>query len=337
MTLHPSRGAFIGATAATFASIGFISSPAKAAAQFTFKSGNNQPADHPLSIAMKNMADAIGKESGGRVKIEVFPNSELGGDTAMLGQLRSGALTMMTLDGTIMASVVPVAGIQGVGFGFKDPADAYSAFDGPLGAYVRDEIGAKGIYCFEKIWENGMRHITSSTHPIKGPSDLSNFKIRTPAAKITLDLFKALGASPTPINLNETYTSLQTRVVDGQENPFANIEIQRFYEVQKYLSLSGHQWGGYWLIMNGDTWKSLPPDLQAIFSKNAALAAEVQRKSVDKLNDSLLTKLRTQGMVSNEVDRAALRARLGSFYQTWKGEFGDKAWSLLEAHAGKLG
>jgi tripartite ATP-independent transporter DctP family solute receptor len=336
MDKNLSRGAFVASSAAVFATIGILPSPARAA-EFAWKTGTNQPADHPLSVAMKTMAEAIGQESKGRISIDVFPNSQLGGDTAMLTQLRSGALQMMTLDGTILASVVPVAGIQGVGFAFKDSAEAFAAFDGSLGAYVRSEIEAAGIHCFEKIWENGMRQITASAKPVKNAADLSNFKIRTPAAKLTLDLFHSLGASPTPINLSETYTSLQTHVVDGQENPIANIAVNKFYEVQKYLSMSSHQWGGYWLIMNGDVWKSLPGDLQGIVSRNAAIAAAKQRAGVNQLNTSSVAVLKSHGMIVNEVDRNSMRAMLGGFYKTWKGELGDKGWGLLESHVGKLG
>jgi tripartite ATP-independent transporter DctP family solute receptor len=332
----PSRASFIAASAATFATVAFVRSPARAA-QFTWKAGTNQTATHPLSVAMSDMAAAIKAETGGKLEIQVFPNNQLGGDTAMLTQLRANAMQLMTLDGGIMASVVPVAAIQSVGFAFKDSADAFAAFDGPLGAYVRSEIEAKDIHAFDKIWENGLRQITSSTHPIKNAADLSNFKIRTPAAKISLDLFKALGASPTPINFSEVYTALQTHVVDGQENPFTNIMTARFYEVQKYLSLSSHMWGGYWLISNGDAWKALPPDVQAIVTKHATAAALKQRAAVVADNAKLQTTLKEKGMALNEVDRAGMRAKLGDFYKTWKGELGDKAWGLLEAHVGKLG
>jgi len=335
MKVKPIRGPFIATSAATFASIPIVRPPAPAA-QFNWKSGTNQVKDHPLSVAMIEMAEAVKKETNGRLEITVFPNNQLGGDTAMLPQLRSGALQMMTLDGGILASVVPSAEIQSVGFAFKDSADAIAAFDGALGAYVRADIESKGIHCFEKIWENGMRQITSSTHPIKNAADLANFKIRTPAAKMSLDLFRAFGASPTAINFAEVYTALQTRVVDGQENPFTNIYTAHLYEVQKYISLSSHMWGGYWLITNGDAWKALPADIQAIMTRNSATAAAKQRAAVFADNARLLAELRNKGMISNDVDRASLRAKLGEFYRARKAELGDKAWGLLEAHVGKL-
>jgi tripartite ATP-independent transporter DctP family solute receptor len=339
MTIPSSRGAFITTTAATFASIAFIRSAASAA-EFTGKAGTNQPVDHPLSVAMKDLWDAVRKETGGRLDVSVFPNNQLGGDTAMLQQLRAGALQVMTLDGGILESVVPVAAIQSVGYAFTDSAQAFRAFDGRLGDYVRKEIGAKGIHAFEKIWENGMRQITTSSKPIQKADDLVGFKIRTPNSRMALDVFKSLGASPTPLNFSELYTALQTKVVDGQENPLANIEFARFYEVQKNLSLSSHMWGGYWLLTENDWWAKLPRDIVDIVTRNASTIADRQRKDVMRLNDTLIGKLQTQGMNVNKLsaaDRATMRAKLPDFYKRWKGEFGETAWSLLESYTGKLG
>lgn len=330
------RGAFITASAATLASIAIVRSPARAA-QWSYKAGTNQSVDHPLSVAMKTLWDQVRSETNGRLDVQTFPNNQLGGDTAMLQQMRAGALQFMTLDGAILAGVVPVAAIQGVGFAFKDSAQAFSAFDGKLGAYIRNDIASKGLFAFDLIWENGMRNITSSTKPIKVAADLSGFKIRTPEGRLYLDLFKSLGAAPTPINFSELYPALQTHVVDGQENPLLNIEFGRFYEVQKYLSMSAHMWSGYWLMANGDVWKGLPPDVQAIVAKNARVTAQKQRAAVIANNNSLAGKLKSQGMLINEVDRDGLRAKLGAFYGRWKNEFGDQAWGLLEEYSGKLG
>ncbi|HZO94611.1 MAG TPA: TRAP transporter substrate-binding protein [Candidatus Baltobacteraceae bacterium] len=335
--MKSSRAAFITSSAAAFASIAVVRSPAKAA-QFTGKAGTNQPPDHPLSVAMRDLWDAVRKETNGRVDVSVFPNNQLGGDTAMLTQIRDGALQIMTLDGGILESVVPAAAIQSVGFAFKDSQAAFRAFDGKLGEYVRGEIAAKGLHAFDKIWENGMRQITSSAKQVKNVEDLAGFKMRTPASKEALGLFKSLGAAPTPMNFSELYTALQTRVVDGQENPLANIEFSRFYEVQKYLTLSSHMWGGYWLIANDAWWKSMPPDIQGIVTKNASIYTDRQRRDVMKLNDSLVGKLQSQGMTVNTPDRASMQKKLvaSGYYKTTRDEFGGQAWSLLEQYTGKL-
>jgi tripartite ATP-independent transporter DctP family solute receptor len=333
------RGAFITSSAAAFASVAIVRSPARAA-EFTGKAGTNQPVDHPLSVAMKDLWDAVRKESNGRIDVTVFPNNQLGGDTAMLQQLRSGALQVMTLDGGILEGVVPVAGIQSIGYAFGDSNAAFKAFDGKLGAYVRQEIGTKGLHAFDKIWENGMRQITTSTKPVRNASDITGMKIRTPNSKIALDLFKSLGAAPTPMNFSELYTALQTKVVDGQENPLANIQFARFYEVQKNLSLSGHMWGGYWLLAESEWFNKLPSDLQALVTRNASKYTDRQRSDVMKMNDSLIGKLQSEGMSVNKLsdaDRASLKGKLGDFYRRWKGEFGGTAWGLLEEYTGKLG
>lgn len=336
MSRKPSRGAFIASSSAAFASIAIIKAPAKAA-DFTGKAGTNQPVDHPLSVAMKDLWDNVRKDSNGRIDMAVFPNNQLGGDTAMFTQLRSGAMQVMTLDGAIMASVVPVAAIPSIGFAFADSNQAFKAVDGRLGAYIRNDIASKGIYAFEIIWENGMRNVTSSTHPINTADDFSGFKIRTPQGNLYIDLFKSLGAAPTPINFSELYPALQTKIVDGQENPLLNIEFARMYEVQKYLSLTAHMWGGYWLIANGEFWASLPPDLKAIVSRNARTYGLKMRKEVMAMNDNLLTKLKSQGMVVNVPERTGMRAKLGDFYKKWRAEFGSTAWDILESYSGKLG
>ena len=173
------RGRFAAGSAAVFASIGLVKSPAKAA-QYEVKFASNTAIEHPLTVNAVQMWNAIEKESGGRVHCQLFPNNQLGGDTAMLTQLRSGALQFFTLDGGILQSVVPVAAIQAVGFAFKSDEEAFKTMDGPLGTYVRDQIATKGLYAFPKMWANGMRQITSSTHPIQVASDLNAFKIRTP-------------------------------------------------------------------------------------------------------------------------------------------------------------
>ncbi len=334
----PSRSAFLGSTAAMLASVAYVRSPARAA-EFAGKAGTNQPVDHPLSVAMKDLWDAVRKETNGRVDVAVFPNNQLGGDTAMLQQLRSGALQVMTLDGGILEGVVPIAGIQSVGFAFPDSQSAFRAFDGRLGAYVRQEIAAKGLHPFDKIWENGMREVTTSTRPVRAANDINGMKIRTPNSRIALDLFKALGAAPTPMNFSELYTALQTHVVDGQENPLANIEFSRFYEVQKNLSLTSHMWGGYWLLAAADWFNKMPSDVQAIITRNASRYTDRMRSDVMKMNDSLIGKLQSQGMAVNrvsEAERTALKGRLGEYYKRWRGEFGTTAWELLESYSGKL-
>lgn len=335
MKRHTRRRFTVGAAAA-FSSIGVIRGRAKAA-QFSYKYASNVDVSHPLNKRMVELWDAVKRETNDRLEVQMFPNNQLGGDTQMLAQLRSGAIQFFTLDGGILQSVVPVAAIQAVGFAFKDSADAFHAFDGPLGDYVRKEIKAKDIWVFDKMWDNGMRDITSSKGPIRTAEDLSNFKIRTPPGKLWVDLFKALGASPSPLNFNEVYTALQTKIFDGQENPPAIIQVAKLYEVQKYLSITNHMWSAWHFLGNMQAWNALPRDIQTVVERNSAKYALLQRKDVQQLNDSLVEKLKGEGMVVNSTDVSNFRPRLTSFYKDYHAAFGDTAWGLLEQNSGKLG
>jgi tripartite ATP-independent transporter DctP family solute receptor len=331
-----SRARFVAGSTAAVASIA-IASPARAA-QWSYKYASNVAVDHPLNVRMRECWIAVSKETNGRLDVQMFPNNQLGGDTAVLGQLRSGAIQFFTLDGGILQSVVPVAAIQAVGFAFRDSVQAFHAMDGPLGDYVRDAIRAAGIYVAPKMFENGMRQITSSSKPIRSAADLPGFKIRTPAGELWVDLFKSLGAAPAPLNFSELYTALQTRVFDGQENPYAIIDVGRLFEVQKYISVTNHMWSAYHLLGNQDAWKALPPDVQAIVERNLTKSALLQRRDTQERNDSLADKLVRRGMVLNKADTAGMRAKLSSsgFYTKWRDKFGAQAWALLEKTSGKL-
>ena len=332
-----SRGRFVAGTTATFATIAVTKAPARAA-QWSYKYASNVAIDHPLNVRMRECWDAVKRETGGRLEVAVFPNNELGGDTAALQQLRDGALQFVTLDGGILQSVVPVAAIQGIGFAFNDSAQAFRAMDGPLGDYVRDAIRARGLYVHPKMWEIGMRQITTSARPIRTVSDLAGLKIRTPAGELWLDLFRSLGAAPGPLNFSEVYTALQTKVFDGEENPYAIIDIARLFEVQKYLSVTNHMWSAYHLLGNQDAWKALPPDVQATVDRNLTRYALLQRRDTQLRNDTLLDKLARRGMVVNKADTSSLRSKLSGsgFYAKWRDRFGPQAWQLLEKSSGKL-
>ncbi|MBD5656542.1 MAG: TRAP transporter substrate-binding protein [Candidatus Eremiobacteraeota bacterium] len=193
------------------------------------------------------------------------------------------------------------------------------------------------MYPFPTMWENGMREITSGTKPIASVDDLKGFKIRTPPGQLWIDLFRSLGASPTPLNFNDVYTGLETHVIDGQENPFAVIELSRLFEVQKYLSVTNHMWGGFWLVSNMDAWNALPPDIQAVVTRNEIKYAKMARTDTNNLNGALLDKEQRRGMKISRPNLAQFKAKLPDFYKHWKGEFGQQAWASLEKYAGPLG
>ena len=332
-----SRKNFVVGSAAAFASIAFVRAPARAA-QYTFKWAHATQLNHPLHVNAVRVRNAVAKRSGGRLAIEIYPNNTLGGDPAMLTQVRTGAIQLYSGYGGIYSSIAPSAGIEGIGFAFKNQAQALAAFDGPLGAYVRKEMDAKGPFVtFERPWVNGFRQITTSTKPIKTVADIEGLKIRTPPSKIWVDMFKELGAAPTPIAASEMYAALQTHVVDAQENPFTILETYRLFEVQRYISVTNHMWSNFWVVANADALKSLPPELQTILREEINAKAISNRREMELSNASLEEKMgRVYRMQINTVDTLPFRTKLNGFYAREKTDFGTEAWALLEKGVGML-
>jgi len=328
------------ATAAVVAPVAapFIGAGRAMAAEFSYKFANNLPVDHPINARMKAAVERIKEETGGRVAINIFPNNQLGSDTDLLSQVRSGGVEFFTLSGLILSTLVPVAAINGVGFAFKNHDDVWKAMDGELGTHVRDAIKKSGLHVMDKIWDNGFRQITTSTKPIQTAADLDAMKIRVPPSPLWTSMFKALGAAPASINWNEVYSSLQTKLVDGQENPLSTIATGKLYEVQTYCSLTNHMWDGFWFLGNRRAWASLPDDVRPVVEKHINAAAMAERDDMAKLNASLRTDLEGKGLAFNTPDAASIRDRLrtNGFYAEWKGKFGDDAWNLLEKVTGKL-
>jgi tripartite ATP-independent transporter DctP family solute receptor len=308
------------------------------AAEFTWRYANNNVAQHPMNVRLREAVERIREQSGGRVDIQIFPNSQLGGDTDMLSQLRTGAIQMFNLSGLILSTFVPLASINGIGFAFKDYDQVWGAMDGALGAFIRAAIAKSGLYAFGTMWDNGYRQITSSTHAINTPDDLKGFKIRVPVSPLWTSMFKGFGAAPASINISEAYSAMQTRIVEGQENPLALIDLYKFYEVQKFVSVTNHMWDGFWTLANGRIWASLPKDLQDIVERNLDAAAKQERDDVRALNASLQGALTQKGMVFNGTDPAKFRAtlRTAGFYAEWKEKYGAQAWAVLESQVGAL-
>src|SRR3954449_13574090 len=234
------------------------------AAEFRYKLATGQDPTHPVNIRAQQAINRIREATSGRLEIKLFPANQLGSDTDLLSQVRYGAVEFFNLSSSILATLVPVTGIVNTGFAFPDYEAVWKAMDGDLGAYVRAQIAKVGLLPASRAWDTGFRQITSSTGPIRAPEDLRGLKIRVPPSPMLTSLFKALEAGPSPINFNELYSALQTKVVEGQENPLPIIATTKLYEVQKYCSLTGHVWDGYWILANRRAWQGLPEDLRAI-------------------------------------------------------------------------
>lgn len=293
---------------------------------------------HPTVAGLQAACAEILQESGGQLTIEVFPNSQLGSDTDMISQVRSGAIEMMCTASGVYATLVPVAAMAVTPFVFSDLATAFKAMDGDLGGHIRAGFTKANLVPLGKAWDHGFRHVTMSTKPINTVQDLQGVKLRVPATPVLQQTFKSLGASPTTIGIGEAYTALQTKVVDGQENGLAIIEAQRFYEVQKFCSLTGHAWECFWVTANPRAWSALPENLRQIADRAFASHAVKAREAMATLNMTLQDSLSKRGLTFNTVDSQPFRAALQKtgVYKEWKAKFGDEAWTLLEKYSGKL-
>lgn len=328
-----------GFSAACMASSGLTLLRSAHAAEFSYRIAHSAPATHPMNIRLTEAAERIKADTKGRFDLQVFPADQLGSMTDVLGQVRSGAVDFFMLSGVVLSTFVPNAAISGLGFAFKDYDTVWKAMDGGLGTFIRAEIAkSKSIFAFEKIWDNGYRQITSSTRPVNGPADLQGMKIRVPPSAMWTSLFKSLGASPTTINANELYSSLQTKIVDAQENPLAVVSTLKLYEVQKYISMTNHMWDGFWLLSNRAAFDALPQDIQVIVIKHLNAGAMAEREDLVKLNTSLRADLAKNGLqfVTPKSTEFQEKLRAAGFYKEWKDKFPAAGWAQLEAAVGTL-
>ncbi|GGK10400.1 TRAP transporter substrate-binding protein [Pseudomonas matsuisoli] len=335
---HFIRNASLLSAAVAASSTGLYSGPVRAA-EFNLKFANNLPIGHPMNVRAREMAKRVKEESEGRVNVQVFPSSQLGGDTDMLAQARSGAIDFYCGPPVILGTLAPSVQISAVGFAFKDYDQVWAAMDGELGAHIRQEIEKTGVlFGFEKIWDNGFRVTTTSTRPIAAPTDLVGMKLRVPPSPIIMSMFRSFDASPASINFAEVYSSLQTRIVEGQENPLTLVDSAKLYEVQKYCSMTNHMWDGFWVLGNQQRFKALPADVQALVTKHINEAGVSMRADLRSLQANVIEVLKGKGLLLSKVTPEPFREKLraAGYYEQWHETFGDEAWALLEKTAGSL-
>jgi tripartite ATP-independent transporter DctP family solute receptor len=319
--------------------LGACATPARR--EWTARQFHNQPAQSHQHQFLTDLWAQVAKETDGRLRVTVFPqNGNVpGSDPQALDMLASGELEFFTIMGGILGRKVPVAEIQGVPFAFTSHAQVHAANDGKLGEYIGRACLAAGIYRFQYgLLENGFRQISMVDRPIRTAEDLRGVKMRVPDGQMFRDLFSALEAQPVTVNIRDLYEALKARRVDGQENPLVITEVNRLYEVTRYVAVTNHMWSGFNLVANLRFWNSLPDDIHEVVLRNVRKYVAEQRAYTDNLNRQLGERLASRGLIFNNADVASFRAKLGGgFYQRWRNEFGERAWTLLEEQVGKLG
>jgi tripartite ATP-independent transporter DctP family solute receptor len=338
MTQMTRRGVLkTGAAAGVFLAAPFYARTA-GAAEIVYKFGHGFPLTHPFHIFLEQAVKKVAERSDGKMEIQIFGNNQLGGDTQMISQVRANAIQFFQGGGIIQSVLIPEASLSGIGFAFDSYDKVWAALDGDVGAYIRGGFEKVGLHAFEKMWDNGFRQISSSKGAIETPDDLAGFKIRVPAGQLYVAVFESLGAAPTSINLAEVYSALQTKVVDGQENPLVVFNTAKFFEVQTNVSMTNHIWDGVWLYANGDAWQALSPDLQEIVAGSFNETADGQRAEIAKQNSSLQADLEAKGVAFNSPDIEPFRQKLrdSGFYKEWSEKYSPEGWSALEKYVGQL-
>ncbi len=270
-----------------------------------FKFAHSGSLEHQYQIGAEQFKKLVEEKSGGEMKVNIFPQAQLGGERDLAEGVRMGTIEMSSVAAGNMAGFVPELQVFGVPFLFQTREQVYSVLDGPVGKDLADIMLGKGFVNLS-IWEVGFRNITNNIRPVKTPDDMKGLKIRVQESKIWIEFMKSLGAVATPIPFGELYTALQQKVVDGQENPVATIYSMKFYEVQKYLSLTGHTYEPALVVANPKWFNGLDPKHQAILKEAAMEAAVFQRQKLAELDRERFEVIRKAGVeVEENPDKAA--------------------------------
>lgn len=288
------------------------------AAQTVLKLGHVGEVDSHFDVASKEFAKRVAEKSGGKVEVQVFPSSQLGNDKDMLQKTKLGQIDFF-IPSSILSSVTPEFGVFDMPYIIKDRAHAKRVLDELGPSVFAPAAEAKGVKIVG-FWENGVRHVTNNVRPVSKPEDLKGVKLRTPRGEWRLKMFTAYGANPSPMAFTEVFTALKTGVMDGQENPLINVWSAKFFEVQKYLSLTGHVYIPAYLVTSPKTFAKWPEDVQKVLVETAKEMEDVARANGQGFDDDLLSKLKDKGMTVNEADKEAFVAASKEIYK----EFGEK-------------
>lgn len=317
---------------AGFAVFGFLLLPGLSRAETVLKLGHTGAPDHHYQKASQMFADNVAKRTNGEIQIKVFPSDQLGKQKQLVSQAQLGQTDMVLTSDAVISSFVPIFGVLNLPFIFKDIDHVSNAMDGDVGVILAKEAGKKGLEVLG-YWENGFRHITNNKRPINTPDDLKGIKLRTPESKLVIDSFKALGASPTPMSFGDIYSALQLGTVDGQENPIAHLLAQKWYEVQKYLSLTGHQHYVEPLLMSKVKFEQLTPEQQKILKEEAQKIAIEIRKMATQDEAEMLKEVAKHMQVNEVPNKQPFLDAVQPVYQQAKKQFGNEIFEKIEAGA----
>lgn len=293
--------------------------------------------DHPLGLGAQKFADLVAQKSGGKIKVTLFPNAVLGGDPQNLSAVRGGTLDFASMATGLLAGIDKQFMVFDFPFLFGTPQEAYGLADAPVGTKLQAGLANHGLVGLG-IWDLGFRNMTNSKRPIAKPEDMQGLKMRVIASPIYLDLFNTLGANPVPMTFGEVYGALESKAIDGQDNPVGVIESAKFAEVQKFLSLTRHVYTGMPVLMSKKTWDGMSEVERKIITDSANEAKLEERRIAQAKELESINNLR-KTMQVNEVtpaELARLRQKVQPVVDKFAKEVGEPLMTEVNAELARL-
>lgn len=314
--------------AAVAAMLPLAASAQQAGADFrdrTIRVSHVVPKDHPFQVGIDKFAEILAQKTGGKMKMRGFPDGQLGAELQSISAAQGGVLEMALVSTAAAASVVKEFGVFDLPFLFTDYKEVDLVLDGPVGRRLLDRLSEKNLVglCY---FENGFRHVTNSRRPINKVEDLKGLKIRTIQNPVFIDIFNTLGANATPMPFTEVFSALESKAIDGQETPYSNIHGNKFYEVTKYVSNTGHIYGGAVILAGKRFWDQLSAAEQKLMQETCNTARDFERNFQRAEDPKLLAQIRAKGGVYTEIapaERTRMREMLKPVYDKYARTLGE--------------
>ena len=307
-------------------------------AERTIRVSNGINQEHPVGNGVARMTTCLTEKSGGRLKLQAFWGGALGGDLQATQALRSGTQEMVITSTSPLVGILPDLGVFDLPFLFANEKEADAILDGSFGKFVSDKMPGVGLINLS-YWENGFRNLTNSKKPVEKVEDFPGLKVRVMQNNVFLDTFKTVGANAVPMAFQEVFAALETKAIDGQENPFVTIYTSKMYEVQKFLSVTRHAYTPFMVLYSKALFDKLSGEEQKALVVCAALGQAEQRAVSRKLNDTSLANLKKQGMAVNEISpeqQTRLRDAVKPVYERASASVGKDTVERMLAELAKL-
>jgi TRAP-type transport system periplasmic protein len=312
-----------------------------AQAQFadrTIRVSNGINQEHPVGNGIAKMTACLAQKSGGRMKLQAFWGGALGGDLQATQALRSGTQEMVVTSSSPLVGILPDLGVFDLPFLFANEKEADAILDGAFGKFISDKLPGVGLVNLS-YWENGFRNLTNSRKPVAKVEDFPGLKVRVMQNNIFLDTFKTLGTNAVPMAFQEVFAALETRAIDGQENPFVTIDTSKMYEVQKFLSVTRHAYTPFLVLYSKSLFDRLSADEQKALMDCAAEGRDEQRKVSRELSEKSLANVKARGMQVNEIapdEQKRMRDAVKPVWERAQATVGKETVDRMQAELAKV-